>query len=330
MDQYARDQGVSVTEIIPQATNPPLLLWLLRPLAQFPPAAAFWLFAGMELVSVALCFLVTYQLLGRQFSTGDWCLAGGIAFCSMPMFSHFWFSQFQLPLLAVVMVGAMAMRRGRPWLACVLFTLAAAVKLYPSPLALWPALAARGRQRWTLLGWTALCGLGWTALPGWTLWDSFRRHGLPLVSTMGNGDFYNFTVPALVAGLGSTSAGLALGLALICVAWWCCARRPPDSDSALCLLLVTAVICSIVAWVHYLVWLFYPLLVVATQARQAAGPRRVWLVALVLVALVVVNAAGSNPLAVTHRAAKLLNASLPLLVMGWLYVHFARPPEMKR
>jgi hypothetical protein len=329
LNEYARDQALPIRGAIHQATNPPVLLWMLRPLAMLPVNVAFWLYVAVEFAALIISVVVAYRMLGQRLSIAGRYLAVGLLCCSMPMFAHFWFSQVQLPLLALVMVGALALRAGRSRSAALLFTLAAALKLFPAPLALWPGLALRGRQRWVLLGWTALFGLGWVALPGWARWDSFHRHGLPLLSAMVSGEeYYNFTVTSLVSGLlrGTTwgqPVGTVISVALILLAVWKCSRRSLDSDASLCLLLVASVMCSMVAWVHYFVWLFYPLCVVAAEARQATRQRRVWLLALVLGCIGGFNTA----YAFADRALGSLNGCVPLLLMALLYVHFFRAPE---
>jgi hypothetical protein len=330
LDDYARQQGVPAPDIIPQATNPPLLLWMLRPLSLLSPATAFWLYVGIEALALTVVIAVSMWLLGWQLSPAGWCLAVGLMSCSMPIFAHFWFSQVQLQLLALVMVGAWALRARRSWLAIVLFTLAAALKLYPAPIALWPALTAKGWRRWNLLTWTFLAGLGWAAIPGWTLWESFRQHGLPLVLEMVNGKYYNFTVSSVVVGLlgGTTLARLvatACSAALTVAALWKCSRRQPDSDESLCLLLVATVMCSSVAWVHYFVWLFYPLCVVAAQVRSKTGPLRGWRMLLLVLSLI----GFSSPFMFSNPAARPFNASVPLLLMALLYVHYYREPRSR-
>jgi hypothetical protein len=339
LDQYAQNQNVPVTEVIAQATNPPLLLWVLRPFGRLSPVTAFWLYVGVEVIAFALCILIAYRLLGRQFSTGSWCLAAGLVFCSMPMFMHFWCSQVQLPLLALVMGGALALRTGWPRLACLLLAMAAVLKIYPAPLVVLPTLSVRGSKRWTLAGWTALCIIGWAVLPGWKAWISFISHGLPLLAKMASGRYYNFTVSSAVMDLWRPAprtewlaAAVALTISAALFAWWACFRRTKSTDvvlsnRSLSQLLVTSVMCSTVAWAHYLVWLFFPLCVVAIEAGRANGRRQFWLVGLLLVALACFNAAGSNPLGLTDRVGKFSNASAPLLVMILLSIHFSREQE---
>src|SRR5437867_5295303 len=52
LDDYAREQGLKFTEMLPQATNPPLLIWMFRPLACLPVARAFWIYVGIETLSL--------------------------------------------------------------------------------------------------------------------------------------------------------------------------------------------------------------------------------------------------------------------------------------
>ena len=308
--RYAQEQGLEFTELLAQATNPPLLMRCLRPLGGLTVAGAFRVFVGIEIISLLAVFAASIALLGPALPRAGWALAAGLVCCSMPVFMHFWFSQVQLSLLALALAGVLALRRGWPWLACVLLTLVAVLKLYPVPLALLPALNARGRQRWTLLGWTAACIAGWVIVPGVAAWISFYEHATPFLRLMAGGQHYNFTVASLVMALtGWVPLAGFCSAAVIGLAWWRCARHEPDSDASLGLLLVATVMCSMVAWVHYLVWLIVPVGLLAGQRRWG----------LLVVALVCFNLAGSNPL----DAPKLLNASVPLFVMAWLYGRFS-------
>jgi hypothetical protein len=316
LDEFAQKENLTYTEIVPQATNPPLLLWMLRPLTLLTPDRAFAVWVGLEVLSLVVVFVGAHRLLGRQLPPAGWCLAAGLACCSMPMFAHFWFSQVQLLLLALVMTGTPALRAGRPRTACVVLTLAAVLKLFPSPLVVMPALAAKGRRRWELLGWAAVLLLAWAALPGWSPWGSFRRDGLPFLTEMASGRYFNFSLASFLPW----PATVLVGAVLIGAAWWKSTQR--FDDASVCLLLVATVMCSMIAWVHYLVWMFYPLCVIGAQMRRATGRRRVWLTTLLLASILVFNVAGSNPFEFTNRFGRSLNASAPLLMMLLLYGHF--------
>jgi hypothetical protein len=322
LDQYATDHNLHFSEIVSQTTNPPVLVWMLQPLGRLEPSKAFALLVAVEFFSLLVVMACAVRLLGRRLSPAGWCLAAGLLCCSMPIFFHFWFSQVQLPLLALVMAGVLALRSRRPWTACMLLTLATALKFYPAPLVALPALMERGQKRWQLAGVTALWLAVWAVVPGWSLWVGFVRHGLPLLMTMGSGWYYNFTVTSTLMDLWRPAAGsewwpssvaLVISATLVGWAWWTCSHKSMNEDNAVSLLLITSLICSTIAWVHYLIWLFYPLCVLASRRR--------WLLS--VLALICLNAAGSNPLDLTGRVAKFLNASAPLMLMGVLYVYFS-------
>lgn len=325
-----------------QATNPPLLLWLYQALPLLRPATAFTLWVAIEVLSVWAIFLASWHLITQRWSAGAWILALGLTICSMPMFHHFWFSQVQLPILAVLMTGFWLWRRGHTTGACCLFILAGVSKLYALTSAPFPVLAASGRSRRVLATRSLVFLVFWALLPGVQLWVSFFHNAAPYLSQFGNGRFASYTILSFVKGLltapyGSSPpilvARIASLLSPICVAalllytWSRCAllheaSDPENANACFCLLLIATVLCSPVAWAHYLVFLIFPLLCIAAEAKAATGRTRLRLGVLLMLGLITANLAGSNLLPHATGLLRHLGGSVPTLGMALLYCHF--------
>jgi hypothetical protein len=343
LSEYAQSLGFPFDPLMPQATNPPLLVWLFKPLSVLPPEPAFWIWATVEILSLILVAAVCWHLLKRKLSGQAWLLSFGLLLCSMPVFYHFWFSQVQFFVLALVMVAYVLWQKGHAGAACALLSFAGFLKLYPLALLPMPLLAAKRRSQAYLLGTCALLGLVWFLLPGPGLWTEFFHQALPDLATFSNGRYYNFTISSLVMSLIGSVSGTAISphvlraatlvslgsSTLVLLAAWAisgAALRRSENEAAnecLCLLLITSIICSAIAWVHYLVFLTYPLLMIAVESKTAAGRKRAKLIALVLVGLISVNLAGSPLLGTNHLMLRSLVNAHPLFAMVVLWCHFA-------
>lgn len=336
---YNAAAGLPFTAVMGPATNPPLLLWFYTFLAACSPTVGFWIFVAVEVISLFVIFAVSGTMLGRRLAPAQWCLAVGLTACSMPMFHHFWFTQVQLPLLAIIMAGVYLWQRGATAGACGLLTLAGALKLYPMVIAPFPLLMARpGQFKRTALLWLAFLAF-WVALPGITAWESFARHAVPYLNQFSNGRYLTFSIPSFINGLlalrlGQPPRGAAIGSYALVVlalmwAWWRCwqttSSDAPDQIAAgVALLLVTTVLCSAVAWVHYLVFLIVPLLCLAAETHEATGLSRLRLGALLVVNLAAINLAGTVLIPHGPVLLRYLVANAPVLGMVFLFAHFAR------
>jgi hypothetical protein len=343
--EYSHRLGLKFSDGTCPATNPPFLTWSWHWLAKLPVADAFAVIIALQAVSLIVVLWMTWWLLNDRLLPSAWCLAAGLTCCSLPVLDHFWFSQVQLPLLALLMTGFCLWRRSRPDLASAVLTLAGVLKLYPLAAAVWPFLAERGKRRWlAAVAGFAIVGVT-LLLTGFDEWLWFVR--IPLLGCLvgvSDGRYVSFTVSTLVGtGLsvlnhGSTShlpplAASVLrsgaSIAMLVFTWWQVWRlRPTDSAdrvyAAWSLVLLDCVLCSQVAWVHYLVFLIFPLALLAAQVRQALGARRVWLIGLLLFCLVAANVAGVAWYGDVPGGLRRLLNQLPTFAMILLYIEFAR------
>ncbi|HUI05628.1 MAG TPA: glycosyltransferase family 87 protein [Verrucomicrobiae bacterium] len=338
LHEYARHIGFPTTDLMERETNPPFLMWLLRPLAAVPIATAFWCYVTIEVASLVVIFGIAWHVIRGRLSAGAWTLALGLTLFSYPVLYHLWLSQVQLPLLAVVMLGYWLWRRGWNGWAIVAFALAGTAKLFPLVFVPLPALAERGRERLRLSALAFAAVLGFATVATASAWISFFNHALPLLQTFAERVRSNYTVPFLI---GRLSEGMlpVPGFALVAemtsavavggFAWWCCSRasRPKtavNQDSAFCLLLVASLVASPIAWAHYFVFMIYPLLRVSAEIAPARGLQRVWLVVLVVVSLLAFNTADTEPVITVSRWLSVAANNAPVFVLGLLYLHFAR------
>lgn len=237
--------------------------------------------------------------------------AGIIA--SAPVYWHFFFSQCQLLIGAMILIAYTCLRNGRPVAACLAITTVACLKLFPAvlvPWFLWRAsrdwtvhwrcagaamvwsaglLVASGLEHWRQF-WT----LAWNVIETWIVW---QRH-------------FNFTAPSFVKnaawslhGFDSewnglhvwAKAGTVIGIALIAVSYGICwwsggGKKDTDIESEFCLLSIARLAGIAEGWGHYFVMLGFPVAVAA--ARMVQRPATGW-VAVLGISLVMLNLMGS-------------------------------------
>ena len=117
-------------------------------------------------------------------------------------------------------------------------------------------------------------------------------------------------------------------MTLLLLSWVLCGaalhgHRDDTADRCFCLLLISSIVCSTVAWVHYLVFLVYPLLWVAAEAKATTGRKRARLAALIVMCLISVNLASQPLVTGDHPLLKTVVNAHPLLMMLLLWLHFA-------
>lgn len=273
--------------------NPPAFVWLFAPIAALPVRVAFGVWLLVQVGSLGGILWMTQRLLADRLPPWGWRCVWAGTLAAVPVFWHFYFSQAQL-LLAALVLGAFVMQRaGRDTAAGLLVVTAGLLKIFP--LALLPWFIWRGagtwRRRLTRLGWVVGFGLVivWaTNLERWE--DFFHRQGSVVSGNMIDRVF-NVTVPSLVTNVGLTAGpesmarvwpavGLGAGLLVLAGAYAACWRADGARELEFSLLCAAMLAGSPTAWGHYLVFLIFPVVVLATRVR----PRR-WVGFAVVVAL---------------------------------------------
>jgi len=304
--EYAR-WGFRYTAAIPRATNPPFLVGLFAPFAALPPRIAFWAWTLLEIVCLAYLLVEAWQATASTLSVPARCLLCAAVIASAPVYWHFFFSQCQLLIAAMILVACRLLRNGKPEHACLVITTAAWIKFFPAillPWCLWRA-STDGIRRWKCAGLAVVWSAGLMLATGWGSWQRYWGNGIPVLKawTMQQRHF-NFTVPSFVknaawsvhgfrsdwAGLpGWMTIGLIVGLALVVLAyalcWWTGrGKKNADLDLEFGLLSVAMLAGITEAWGHYFVILAFPAAVAVSRIvqRPSSGQTAILAVALVM------------------------------------------------
>lgn len=298
---------------IPTETNPPFLVDIFAPFAVLPPRAAFWAWVLVEVASLGCILRLTWQLTASRLSVRVRRLVCAGIIASAPVYWHFFFSQCQLLIAAIILIAYRWLRNGRPSGACLAITTVAWLKIFP--ILLLPWFWWRGSRDWKTRGKCAVAVLVWSVglflLSGVEQWRQFWMHGMKVLETwIEQQRHFDYTIPSFVKnaawsfhgfdlgwnGLDAwTRTGSIVGITLIVImyglCWWSTRdKREVDVECEFCLLNVAMLAGVAEGWGHYFVLLGFPVAVaVARLARQPTSPR---VVALGL-SLVMLNLMGS-------------------------------------
>ncbi len=256
-----------------------------------PPRAAFWAWTLLEVVCLSCVLMQTWQWTSSRLSPQARMLVCGAIVASAPMYWHFFFSQCQLLIAAMILMAYRFLRNGRSAVACLVIATAAWLKIFPVLLLPWFFWRAPDswKARWKCLGATLVWSIGVVLATGWSSWKQFRSHAVPVLEAwVTQARHFNFTVPSFVKnaawsvhdfspdwdGLhGWVTVGAVIGLALIALAYgFCCqtGRKQKDADLELefCLLSVAMLAGITEAWGHYFVILGFPAAVAVARIAQ--------------------------------------------------------------
>ena len=87
------------------STYPPSILWLFAPLALLPPRAAFAVWVAAQAGGLGVILWLTRRLLGGRLSARGWRFVCCAALASTAVYWHFFGSNAELILAAVVLAG---------------------------------------------------------------------------------------------------------------------------------------------------------------------------------------------------------------------------------
>ena len=344
LEPESRQQGFVTSDVIPRATNPPPLLWLVAAFVWAPPRVAFWAWTTVQAISLAAVLLLTRVLLQGRLSTRAWWFFGAGVVASQAIFYHFWFGQAQLLLVALILGGFACLRRGNGMTACTLVTAAALVKLFPLVLVPWFIWRGGGDRSafWRRVTATAATGLVVVTVTGWGLWRDFFRFAAMIVSDFAPRRTFNFTIPSLVVNLHAVASGqvttdsvpriwwmtaMSVGLIVILTGYWLVGMRGGDLETEFCLLCVVMLAGNPVTWGHYFVFLIFPMAVAVVKLREGLTEARLIGFALLILALNVLDLAGKTWVERRFAVAFIANyvplaglIVLACLFAGWLNV----------
>jgi hypothetical protein len=259
---------------IPSGGNAPPLVAAFAPFAAFPPAAAFGMWVALETACLLVTLLMIAVLLKDRVPARLLPLLIGLLVASSALYFHFYFSQVQLLLGALLLGAYMLHRSGRYASALTLATMAALLKLFPAVVLPWFVLVAPGslheRVRRLL---PALLVATTTVALTWTLWPGFLHGGSAIVTDAVANQTFNFSLPSLVVNLGWAHydfvptareagrvwlIGNAAGVLLIASAYLAVYDGRVDQERGFCAVLLVSTVASPTAWGHYFVLGFLP------------------------------------------------------------------------
>ncbi len=284
-------------ESVVRATNPPALIAFFSPFARLKPSSAHVAWAILQLICFVVAVLLTWQLVKDQLSIDGFGFIL-VVFLLLPMLKyHFYFSQTQLLLLAMVLSAYSLLPKTNAKLktirfhgpaACAIIAIAALLKVFPLVLLPWFVWRSGNSVTQRVAAGTAAVAtlVAGVWFSGVQYWCDFIEFGLVTISlwvkeitecfTLGNA-FHQ--IGSLITGNPESDfflrVGTVTGLLLIAAFYGrlLFQRTVPQRQALnveLSLLIVLMLFCGGICWWHYLVFLFFPMQVIATKLK----PRR--------------------------------------------------------
>jgi hypothetical protein len=310
---------------IPSGTNPPLLVVAFAPLSALSPTWAFALWAAVQTAALAATLLMICALLRERLRPEIVPILLGLLLASRALYFHYYFSQVQL-LLGAVVIAAFCLHRAKRYSAAViLVTCAGLLKLFPLVLLPWFILSAPGRLTAKALRAIPAAVLGCFVFAlTWRLWPGFLGSGSAILRAGVLNQTFQFSLPSLIVNVGWTRFGFAptpesgetiwrlasaSGLLLIVFTYAVLLKRRANMEAGFCALLLVSILAAPSAWGHYFVLAFFPFSVLFADAARQLTPWRVAGLAAAYVLILDLVNGSSLPLAVTWR---IILAYLPL------------------
>lgn len=292
---YQRLGWEEFDEEIKQATNPPMLVAIFAPFAKLSPQLSHITWMLVQLFSLVAAIWLTWNCLRRSISFDSFAFVLSI-FLMMPfVFSHLFYSQVQLLILAMVL-GAYVLTiaserkdskgvRAGSLIACVIVAIASLTKVFPVVLLPWFVWRSHKSIPLRLLAGviTAATLIIGVHLLGYDLWIDFTNKGLPTVSTWIKASYECFTfgnaIHQFAVGFGGDiqsdqyiRIGAVLGAIVLALFYLWLIFFGTDSEDAkhieFALLIVLMLFCGGTCWWHYLVFLLFPMQVASAHIKR--------------------------------------------------------------
>ncbi|BBG04225.1 MULTISPECIES: glycosyltransferase family 87 protein [Pseudonocardia] len=262
--------------------NPPLLTVLLAPLGALDALTGYRVLTACSVLLVAGAVLAVC----RELALGrTWTLLGlGAVLASSPLHGTLLLGQIYPLLLAGLVAGWIAERRGHPVAAAVLYGVTVAVKPSLAPLLLLAAAQRRWRPFVVGVGSAAVATLAGVAVAGWpTAWQWLA---MALAEPVGP-TLDNASLPGLALRWGlPTVVGTVLGAVLLLGTLTHYARRTARYGTVLAAgtdpggtapfaVLATGLLAAPISWHNYLLLLWPGLLALVASGRPGDTRRRV-------------------------------------------------------
>jgi Glycosyltransferase family 87 len=286
--------GLETRAMIHASETPPFLL-CFEPLTRLSPATAFWIWISLSLVALAIViYLLLVRRPGLDASSG-WLL-GALILAFYPLDWNLFWAQSQVIVLALMVLAMRAMEDERDGAAGLMVALAGLLRAFPFLLIGYFAM----RRNWRALKFAivgAIAGaLITVATLGFAQCFSFLNGAGWLTNQTWQGSPYVISLASFVSRMflalfGSASASSAEWLRRAAIvaadvivmgatvhATLGVGRRD-DDYRIYSLWIVTSVLLSPIAWLHYLVLLVIPFVQIVIGAVQGRASRRALLMA---------------------------------------------------
>lgn len=334
--------GLEIWPLIHSSATPFFLL-CFEPLAHMAPRTAYWIWFGLNVAALVAALLL---MLGRREFGADRRMAWVIAaFVLMypPLADHFAYAQAQIVILLMLVLMMRCLETRRYGVAGLILAIAAALRAFPALFVIYFAVLRRWRVLMcTLLG-LVIIGIVTVFLAGPAIVEGFVAATISRSGENATIHPYDVSLSAWITRLFWYTFGYALSPAmnLVRLAVVACAeaavlilalrattraRFDQDRDGrAYMIWVVTAVMLSPVAWIHYMVLLVLPFIKIASVANQGqCSSRAVWamvtsyfLIALSIEGRAPAEAIGGFPLLVIVSEGASVSLLLAFIAAYW-------------
>jgi hypothetical protein len=318
LSPLAAEQSLHIGTLIRDDQTPTFLM-CFEPLTLLSPTTAYWVWIGINLAAFATAFYVLLISFSRCIPSLA-LLIGAFAVSYPPFREHMVFAQSQGLMLCLVALSMLAARRSHDNIAGGLIGFAALLRAYP--FLLLGYFATRRRWRAVSSALLVMCVVGILTLVVVGARNSFSFVSVWSVGQSGSGYWPNIPADIAISGfvyrafhgfssepyspgasVGQIATVVICDASVLALSAWSSIRAPVEEDYELRtfpLWVVAMLLVSPLAWIHYMVLLYVPLVLIAV-----AGIRR-------QTSSVAIAAAG-------------LCYTLPLIRSAFLHVLPARP-----
>jgi len=279
-------------EPIFHATNPPPLVALFSPFAMLKPQVAHVAWLLFQLSCLVFAIWLSWQCVKDEISIDGFYLVLSV-FLFLPFVSnHLFYSQVQLLLMAMILFAfrlTLAAKKrssgihGAGYLACGIIAVATAIKIYPLVLLPWFVWHShKGLLHRVVAGLVAVLVLVFAVwMTGLHQWLDFYEFALPVIKSWMKAGYECFTLGSASHQLGGVlvgdiesetwlKCGSILGFLLLALYYVRLVFRPladdrKDLNVEFALLILLMLFCGGTCWWHYLVFLIFPMQVIATR-----------------------------------------------------------------
>ena len=277
--------GLDVGPLVRDDSTPFFLL-CFEPLTRLSPKAAYWVWFGINCASLALAMLLLLQGVGRA-----WLLLAPLMLLYQPLAEHFAYARTEILILLMLVLMPRWLEAGHEAQAGLILALAGALRGFPLVMAGYLLLRGGWRALRYTVGGLAILGIVTLAMVGLPRCLSFIAGAIFSSQYQFAAMFLDLALSAFVSrlfwypmgphlgysleilrGVAVVSADLAV-LAMTVHA----TLKSSDRSRTFSLWVITSILLSPIAWVHYMVLLFIlftQLAIAANQGRCSA--RALW------------------------------------------------------